>query len=111
MSIESPLISIVVPAFNELATVETLIGRLKNSLVGLRYEIVIVDDCSTDGTADLVRKLSGGPIRIFCHSHNQGKGAALRTAFEQAAGEIVVVQDADLEYDPKDIPTLLQPIL
>ena len=111
MSAESPLISIVVPAFNEVATIETLIGRLKDSLVGLRYEIVIVDDCSTDGTAEVIRKLSGGPVRTFCHSRNQGKGAALRTAIEQAAGEIVVVQDADLEYDPKDIPSLVQPIL
>jgi glycosyltransferase involved in cell wall biosynthesis len=111
MAAESPLISIVVPAFNESATIGTLIDRLKDSLVGLRYEIIIVDDCSTDGTSDLVRKLNGWPIRAICHSRNQGKGAALRTAFEQAAGEIVVVQDADLEYDPKDILTLLKPIL
>src|SRR5215213_8952477 len=111
MSAESPLISIVVPAFNESPTIETLISRLKDSLVGLRYEIVIVDDCSTDGTSDLIRKLSGGPIRTVCHSQNQGKGAALRTGFEHAAGDIVVIQDADLEYDPKDIPSLLQPIL
>jgi glycosyltransferase involved in cell wall biosynthesis len=111
MSAESPLISIVVPAFNEVATIETLISRLKDSLVGLRYEIIIVDDCSSDGSAEAIRKLSVGPVRTFCHSRNQGKGAALRTGFEQALGEIVVVQDADLEYDPKDIPTLLQPIL
>jgi glycosyltransferase involved in cell wall biosynthesis len=111
MAAESPLISIVVPAFNESATIETLIGRLQNALVGLRYEVVIVDDCSSDGTSDVIRKLSGGAIRTFCHSRNQGKGAALRTAFEQAAGEIVVIQDADLEYDPKDIPGLVQPIL
>src|SRR5215212_3665048 len=65
MSVESPLISIVVPAFNELGTIETLIGRLQNALVGLRYEIVIVDDCSTDGTSDLIRKLSGGPFGPF----------------------------------------------
>jgi glycosyltransferase involved in cell wall biosynthesis len=111
MAAESPLISIVVPAFNESATIEKLIGRLNDSLVGMRYEIIIVDDCSTDGTSDLIHKLGGGPIRIVCHSRNQGKGAALRTAFEHAAGEIVVIQDADLEYDPKDIPRLLEPIL
>jgi glycosyltransferase involved in cell wall biosynthesis len=111
MSAESPLISIAIPAFNEAMTIETLIGRLQNSLVGIRYEIIIVDDCSTDGTSDVIRKLNGGPIRAFCHSRNLGKGAALRTAFEQAAGEIVVIQDADLEYDPKDIPGLVQPIL
>jgi glycosyltransferase involved in cell wall biosynthesis len=111
MIAESPLISIVVPAFNEVATIETLIGRLQDSLEGLQHEIVIVDDCSTDGTSDLIRKLNGGAIRAICHRRNQGKGAALRTAFEQVAGEIIVIQDADLEYDPKDIPTLLQPIL
>jgi glycosyltransferase involved in cell wall biosynthesis len=111
MPAETPLISIVVPAYNERDTIETVIGRLQNSLAGMRYEIVIVDDCSTDGTADLIRKLSGDTIRVFCHSHNQGKGAALRTAIEQVAGEIVVIQDADLEYDPKDIPALVQPIL
>jgi glycosyltransferase involved in cell wall biosynthesis len=111
MSAESPLISIVVPAFNELATIETLIGKLQDALVGLRYEIVIVDDCSTDGTSDLIRKLSGGPIHAFFHGRNQGKGTTLRTAIEHVAGEIVVIQDADLEYDPKDIPNLIQPIL
>jgi glycosyltransferase involved in cell wall biosynthesis len=111
MTAEGPLISIVVPTFNESATIEKLIDRLHESLVGLRYEVIIIDDGSTDGTSDVVRKLSGGSIRSFCHSRNQGKGAALRTAFEHVAGEIVVVQDADLEYDPKDIPTLLQPIL
>src|SRR5262245_43542427 len=111
MPAESPLISVVVPAFNELATIETVLRRLEPSLAGMRHEIAIVDDCSTDGTSALVRKLNGGPIRSFCHSRNQGKGAALRTAMEQVAGEIVVIQDADLEYDPKDIPGLVQPIL
>lgn len=111
MNVESPLISIVVPAFNESATIETLIGRLQDALIELRYEIILVDDCSTDGTSDLIRRLSGERIRIYFHSRNQGKGAALRTALEHAVGEIVVIQDADLEYDPRDIPTLVQPIL
>jgi glycosyltransferase involved in cell wall biosynthesis len=111
MPAENPLISIVVPAFNERGTIETVISRLQNSLAGIRYEIVVVDDCSTDGTADVIRRLSGGAVRSFCHSRNQGKGAALRTAIEQVAGEIVVIQDADLEYDPKDIPALVEPIL
>ena len=111
MTAESPLISVVVPAFNEAATIETLIGRVQNALAGKRFEIVIVDDCSTDGTAALIQKMSGGSIRTFCHARNQGKGAALQTAFAEAAGEIVVIQDADLEYDPKDIPDLIQPII
>jgi glycosyltransferase involved in cell wall biosynthesis len=111
MSSETPLISIVVPAFNESATIQTLIERLQKALGGLRHEIVVVDDCSTDGTADLVRQMETAGVRSFCHSRNQGKGAALKTGFEQAAGEIVVIQDADLEYDPKDIPILVQPIM
>jgi glycosyltransferase involved in cell wall biosynthesis len=111
MTAESPLISVVVPVFNESATIETLIGRLQGALGALRFEIVIVDDGSTDGTSDLVGQLSGGNVRALRHATNQGKGAALRTAIEHAAGEIVVIQDADLEYDPKDIPSLVQPIL
>jgi glycosyltransferase involved in cell wall biosynthesis len=102
---------VVVPAFNEVDTIETVVRRLQDSLAGMNYEIVIVDDCSTDGSSDLIHKLNGGPIRSFCHDRNQGKGAALRTAIEQVAGEIVVIQDADLEYDPKDISALVQPIL
>jgi glycosyltransferase involved in cell wall biosynthesis len=108
---ESPLISVVVPVFNERATIAALIDRLQNSLAGRRYEVIIVDDCSTDDTAELIGRFDGGQVRVFRHSRNQGKGAALRTGFQHAAGEIVVVQDADLEYDPNDIPTLLQPIL
>jgi glycosyltransferase involved in cell wall biosynthesis len=111
MTAESPLISIVVPVFNESRTIETLVKRLRESLAGIRHEIVIVDDCSTDGTSDSIGRISGDNIRTFRHSRNQGKGAALRTGFNQAAGEIVVIQDADLEYDPTDIPTLVQPIL
>ncbi len=111
MTTDRPLISIVVPAFNEAATIETTLGRVQSALAKHRFEIIVVDDYSTDGTAAIVEKLSGGPIRTFCHRHNQGKGAALRTAFEQVVGEVVVVQDADLEYDPRDIPSLIQPIL
>ena len=111
MPADSPLISVVVPAFNELATIEAVVRRLQESLAGMNYEIVIVDDCSTDGSSDLVRRLNGGPIRSFCHGRNQGKGAALRTAMEHVSGEIVVIQDADLEYDPRDIPGLVRPIL
>lgn len=111
MSSETPLISIVVPVFNESATIQAVIERVQKSLGGLRHEIVVVDDCSTDGTAELVRRMGSAGVRAFCHSRNQGKGASLRTGFEQACGEIVVIQDADLEYDPKDIPALVQPIL
>jgi glycosyltransferase involved in cell wall biosynthesis len=111
MPADSPLISIVVPVFNESATIGTTIGRLQAALPAHRFEIVIVDDASTDGTAEEIRRLSDGNIRVVRHERNQGKGAALRTAIGHVAGDIVVIQDADLEYDPKDIPQLVQPIL
>ena len=111
MSNDRPRISIVVPAFNESATIQTLIDRLRAALSALSYEIIIVDDGSTDGTAELIRRLSSEQVRVYRHPSNRGKGAALRTALEHVAGEIIVIQDADLEYDPKDIPQLIQPIL
>lgn len=111
MTAHIPQISIVVPAFNESATIQTTIGKLQDALSALSYEIIIVDDCSTDGTSELIGQLGGERIHTFRHAKNQGKGATLRTAFQHAIGEIVVIQDADLEYDPKDIPKLVQPII
>jgi glycosyltransferase involved in cell wall biosynthesis len=111
MSTDSPRISIVVPAYNESATIQMLISRLRDALIAYPHEIIIVDDCSTDGTADLIRPFDGEQVRTFRHTRNQGKGATLRTALARVTGEIVVIQDADLEYDPKDIPSLIQPIL
>jgi glycosyltransferase involved in cell wall biosynthesis len=111
MPAESPLISIVVPVFNESATIGTTIGRLQAALAAHRFEIVVVDDASTDGTAEELRRLSAENIRVVRHERNQGKGAAVRTAIGHVAGDIVVIQDADLEYDPKDIPQLVRPIL
>jgi glycosyltransferase involved in cell wall biosynthesis len=108
---DSSLISIVVPTFNESATIEKIIARLQSALGDFRFEIVIVDDGSTDGTSEQLGRLIGGNIHVVRHERNQGKGAALRTALGHVAGEIVVVQDADLEYDPKDIAQLVQPIL
>ncbi len=106
-----PRLSIVVPAFNEAATIQTLLGKLQAALSALPYEIIVVDDGSTDGTADLIRQLGDATVQVVHHTSNQGKGAALRTALELVRGEIVVIQDADLEYDPKDIPSLIQPIV
>jgi glycosyltransferase involved in cell wall biosynthesis len=105
------LVTVVVPAFNERATAETLVRRVRE--VPLRTEIVVVDDGSTDGTRDILRRLQAeGQIdRLVLHENNQGKGAALRTGFQHATGHVVVVQDADLEYDPRELPTLLMPIL
>lgn len=109
-------LSVVIPAYNERHTVENLLRRVARAPLPeeLALEIVVVDDGSSDGTRDLLRELEAKaepPFRLIEHPHNRGKGAALRTGFEQAAGDIVLVQDADLEYNPRDYPVLLQPIL
>ncbi|MDQ1346988.1 MAG: hypothetical protein QG573_357 [Acidobacteriota bacterium] len=113
------LLSVVIPAFNERGTIEELLRRVAAAPLppGIGLEIVVVDDGSTDGTRDLLRRLVAGrspaepPLRIFEQAENQGKGAALRRGFAAASGEWIVVQDADLEYDPRDYRNLLQPVL
>lgn len=109
------LLSIVIPVYNERATAETLLRRVATAPLpdGFEREIVVVDDGSSDGTRDLLRQLekkADPPFRYFEHEENRGKGAALRTAFGHTKGDFVLIQDADLEYDPKDYPVLLQPI-
>ncbi len=109
-------LTIVIPAYNERPTVEALLERVASATLpdGLERELIVVDDGSADGTRELLRELEAGgepPFRLIEHPENRGKGAALRTGFEQATGDIVLVQDADLEYDPRDYPTLLRPIL
>lgn len=105
-----PRLSIVIPVFNESTTIRQVVDQVRSSLTEHSFEIIVVDDGSADGTTDLVRELNGEQIRACYHERNQGKGAALRTAFQHVTGEIVIVQDADLEYDPRDIPKLIQPI-
>lgn len=103
-------LSVVIPVFNERRTVENLIRRVRE--VPLWLEVICVDDGSTDGTRDILRELEGELIdTLVFHEQNKGKGAALRTGFQHARGDVVVVQDADLEYDPREFPLLLQPIL
>jgi glycosyltransferase involved in cell wall biosynthesis len=108
-------LSIVIPVYNERATLEEIVQRVAGVDVGMEKEIIMVDDGSTDGTRDLYDRIKGshpeGLIRVHLHDKNQGKGAALRTGFSHATGDIVLVQDADLEYDPDDYHTLLKPIL
>ena len=106
-------VSIVIPVYNERATVNTIIERvLAADTLGLEKEIIVGDDGSTDGTRAVLQKWIGRPgIRILLKDRNTGKGAALRLGFQHVTGDIVIIQDADLEYDPADYPKLLQPIL
>ena len=104
--LHDPLLSVVMPVFNELATVEEVIRRVL--AVPLRVELVVVDDCSTDGTRDLLTKLQGElGFVLLQQQRNQGKGAALRRGFEVVTGNLVVIQDADLEYSPEELPQLI----
>jgi len=104
-------LSVVIPAYNEANTIAEIIDRVQKVEVGLEKEIIVVDDGSTDGTREILKNLTADNLKIIFHERNQGKGAALRTGFSQATGDIILVQDADLEYDPLDYPRLLEPIL
>ena len=105
-------LSVVIPIYNERETVREIIRRVTAVDVGLEKELVLIDDASTDGTWDIIREFEGKPgFSIHRHERNRGKGAALQTGFEGSSGDIVIVQDADLEYDPDDYPKLLEPIL
>jgi glycosyltransferase involved in cell wall biosynthesis len=104
-------LSVVIPCYNEIDTVETLLQTVRE--VPLRLEIIVVDDGSTDGTRELLDGLEAKGLvdQLVFHERNAGKGAALRTGFARATGDVVVVQDADLEYDPGEFPFLLEPII
>lgn len=99
----------IIPCFNEKSTIEEIVAAVK--AVGVAWEIIIVDDGSSDGTRDILKQWDNDPmVRVILHQQNQGKGAAVRTGFENAKGEVFLIQDADLEYDPREYPALLKPI-
>lgn len=112
-------LSIVMPVYNEIATIAEVISRVQQAPVEIPKELIIVDDCSTDGTREYLGDLAktsesqvqNTAVKILFHSKNRGKGGAIRTGVEQATGDIILIQDADLEYDPEDYPALLKPIL
>ena len=105
------VLSVLIPVYNELATIETIIAQVRS--VPVRKQIICVDDCSSDGTAEILREMraAGRIDHLIFHDVNRGKGAAIRTALAASTGNVVIVQDADLEYDPADWPTLLEPIV
>ena len=106
-------LTIVIPVYNEKKTIEEILKQVMAvKIPKINKEIIIVDDKSTDGTREILKKIKKRPprLRIIYHSQNRGKGAAVRTGFQNANGDILLVQDADLEYDPHDIPKLLEPI-
>ena len=102
-------VTILIPVYNEVSTLEVILKKVEESdFCGLEKEIILIDDYSTDGTKDIYPKL---PYKVLYHEYNQGKGAALRDGFKEATGDIIVIQDADLEYDPNDYKPLIQLIL
>jgi glycosyltransferase involved in cell wall biosynthesis len=106
-------LSVVVPVFNERNTVVEVLRRMRSVELpdGIEREIIVVDDGSNDGTRDVLRQLGDSTVRVVMHERNRGKGAAVRTGFTHATGEYILIQDADLEYDPEDWPKLLNPVL
>jgi glycosyltransferase involved in cell wall biosynthesis len=105
------LLSVIVPVYNERNTVVEVLRRIRAVNLPVDLEVIVVDDGSTDGTSKVLGALEDSTVRILRHAENRGKGAAIRSALDKASGDLVLVQDADLEYDPEDWPRLLDPVL
>ncbi len=102
-------LSVIIPVYNEVESIQEIVNRVQYTK--LAWEIILVDDGSIDGTRDLLKEMDGKDnLRVIFHERNQGKGAAVRTGFDAAQGEVLLIQDADLEYDPRDYPALLKPL-
>src|SRR5688572_14346195 len=110
-------LSVIIPVYNEIATIAEIIRRVRAAPVHVPMELIFVDDFSVDGTRDFLQRYAanekeeGIEVKVFCHTRNLGKGAAIRTGIEHVTGTMVLIQDADLEYDPQDYAALLNPIL
>lgn len=102
-------LSVIIPVYNEIETIEEILKRVRS--VPHDKEIIVIDDSSTDGTTAWLKERAGEDIKVFFHDENKGKGGALKTGFQQVTGDIVVIQDADLEYDPADYSRIIEPIL
>src|SRR6056297_2271359 len=106
---DQPALSIVMPVYNEADTIRDMLAQVHD--VPYQKEIIVVDDGSADGTREVLKTLDYPELTCLYHQKNSGKGRAIQTGFDHAAGDIILIQDADLEYDPAEYPTLLQPIL
>jgi len=106
-------LSVIVPVYNEKDSIKEILEKVQcvSPGEGIEKEIVVVDDCSTDGTTEILKNITDKNISVLFHGKNQGKGAAIRTGIGKVGGDFIVIQDADLEYDPSDYPRLLKPIL